>query len=447
MRTSTLSRNSRTTDSRGAGKSAEFFVPLMPRRAACALIALSWLLCGAAIPAQQKSGSSILIEDPRIKSALDFIRENEPWVIEQQIRLTEIPAPPLKEQRRAEALKSDFEQLGLRDVRIDGEGNVIGVRPGRRAHPNLVFSAHLDTVFPEETDVKVRREGTVLKAPGIGDDGRGLALMLGVIRALQDSGIETEGPITFVGTVGEEGLGDLRGVKHLFQESLKNQIDYFISVDGTGLSIANTAVGSYRYRVFYKGPGGHSYGAFGMANPIHALGRAIAKIADFQTPSDPKTTFNVGRIQGGTSVNSIAFEASLEADLRSSEREALEALDEKFKSALQLALNEENARWNDRGKLELVVNLVGDRPAGSTPESSLIVRKALEVTDALGLATALREGSTDSNIPMSLGIPAVTIGGGGRGRGAHSLHESYDIQNSWQGTQRAFLLALSLTLQ
>ena len=216
---------------------------------------------------------------------------------------------------------------GLRNVRIDKEGNVLGERPGRAARPHLVFSAHLDTVFPEGTDVKVTRQGSMLRGPGIGDDCRGLAVVLAVVRALNRGNVETPGTITFVGTVGEEGLGDLAGSKALFTETLKGQVDRFVSVDGIGLGITHRAVGSLRYRVTFSGPGGHSYGAFGIANSIHALGRAIAGFADERPPADPKTTFAVGRIGGGTSVNAIAAEAWMEVDMRSVDQEALRALD------------------------------------------------------------------------------------------------------------------------
>ena len=338
-----------------------------------------------------------------------------------------------------------FESVGLTNVRIDREGNVLGERRGRAARPHLVFSAHLDTVFPEDTDVKVVRDGRVLKGPGIGDDCRGLAVLLAVVRALNSANVTTPGTITFVGTVGEEGLGDLRGVKTLFNETLQGQIDRFVSVDGTGLGITHIAVGSYRYRITFKGPGGHSYGAFGIANPVHALGRAIAGISDLTVPADPKTTFNVGRVGGGTSVNAIAFEAWMEVDMRSIDPGALQALDANFHTAVDRAIAAENARWNDNGRITVEKRLVGDRPAGQTSATSPIVLAALSVSKALGLTSRLDEGSTDANIAISLGIPAITIDGGGRGAGAHALEETFDTTDSWQGTQRAVLLAIALT--
>lgn len=385
-----------------------------------------------------------LVADPSIKQALAFVQQNEPAILDEQVRLCEIPAPPFKEQQRAEALKKTFEALGLQRVRIDAVGNVIGERPGRSAKPNLVFSAHLDTVFPEGTSVKVTREWASISGPGIGDDCRGLAVVLGVIHALNAAKIETAGTITFVGTVGEEGLGDLRGVKHLFGTELKDQVDAFVSVDGTGLGVTTVGVGSHRYRVTISGPGGHSYGAFGLANPVHALGRAIATIADFEVPSKPKTTFNVGRIGGGTSVNSIAFEAWAEVDMRSSDPAAIAEVDRKFQQAVDAAVAAENQRWNNKGALTAKKELVGDRAAGQTRRDSPIVQAAVAVTRALGLPVSMDEGSTDSNVPMGLGIPAVTIDGGGSGRGAHSLGETFDSTDSWKGTARALLLALAL---
>ncbi len=394
--------------------------------------------------AQQDPDVARLMQDAAVRAAVEAARADEPRTIDEQIRLCEIPAPPFKEATRANAYAEAFRALGLTNVRIDRAGNVLGERRGRAARPHLVFSAHLDTVFPEGTDVKVTRDKSVLKGPGIGDDCRGLAVLLAVVRAMNTANVTTPGPITFVGTVGEEGLGDLRGVKALFNETLKGQIDRFVSVDGTGLGISHIAVGSHRYRVTFKGPGGHSYGAFGVANPVHALGRAIAGIADLQVPTDPKTTFNVGRVGGGTSVNAIAFEAWMEVDMRSADPAALQAVDASFHRAVDEAVAAENARWNTNGRISAEKQLVGDRPAGRTEANTPIVQTALSVSKALGLTSRLDEGSTDSNIAMSLGIPAITVDGGGRGTGAHALEETFDTTDSWQGTQRALLLAIAL---
>jgi tripeptide aminopeptidase len=385
-----------------------------------------------------------LMEDPTIKAALEAVKRNEPHFIEEQVRICEIPAPPFHEEERGKELERLFKGLGLKNVRIDKAGNVIGVRPGASPHPNLVFQGHLDTVFPEGTDVHVKREGTVLHGPGIGDDCRGLVVVLGVIQALNDAHVQTPGTITFVADTGEEGLGDLRGTKNLFNDSLKGQIDKFISVDGTGLSITDVGVGSYRYRVEFKGPGGHSFGAFGMANPIQAMGRAIAKIDNFDVPKNPKTTFNVGRVGGGTSVNAIPFECWMEVDMRSADKTSLESLNSKFKAAITEAVDEENKRWSTRGSVSANPELVGYRPPGTTSPDSAIVITAMAVSKIFGFTGTPGEGSTDSNVPMNLGIPAITIGGGGRGTGAHALDEAFDTKDSYLGTQRGLLLAVAL---
>ena len=400
----------------------------------CACVASG---CFAQSPAE-------LLKDSTVRAALDAAQHNEPQAIDQEIKVCEIPAPPFHEEVRGRELKWLFDALALKDVRIDRAGNVIGVRPGKSPHPNVVMAAHLDTVFPEGTDVKVTRDGDVLKGPGIGDDCRGLTVILSVARALNEAHVETPGTITFVADVGEEGLGDLRGMKELFGETLRGQIDDFISVDGTGLGLVHIGVGSNRYKVTFKGPGGHSYGAFGMANPIQAMGRAIAKIDAFEVPSDPKTTFNVGRVGGGTSVNAIPFEAWMEVDMRSADPLALKAVDTKFHEALKQAVDEENQRWNHVGPVSVSAELVGVRPAGQTPKDSAIVQTALGVSRALDIEEVLREGSTDANVPMNLGIPAITISGGGAGTGAHSLNEAFDTKDSWRGTQRAILLVVAL---
>src|SRR5437667_2540572 len=274
------------------------------------------MLALGSVGAQEKPSSpSELLKEPAVRAAIDAAKTNEPQAIEDQVRVCEVPAPSFKETARGELLKQTFQQLGLQNVRVDKAGNVLGDRPGVAPRPRFVITAHLDTVFPEGTEVTVKREGAVLRAPGIGDDCRGLAVLVSIVRALKQANVQTPGSITFVADVGEEGLGDLRGMKQLFNDTMKGQIDRFVSIDGTGLGITHVAVGSHRYRVSFKGPGGHSFGAFGLANPIDAMGRAIAKIADFQMPRQPKTTFNVGRVGGGTSVNSVPSEAWMEVDV------------------------------------------------------------------------------------------------------------------------------------
>ncbi|HEX8430884.1 MAG TPA: M20/M25/M40 family metallo-hydrolase, partial [Longimicrobium sp.] len=279
--------------------------------------------------------SAAVPDGPAVRRAVQYVARTEPQTIEEQIAICQIEAPPFKEGRRAADYRARMEALGLRNVRIDSVGNVIGERPGDPGAPVIVISGHLDTVFPEGTNVQVRREGTVLHGPGIGDDCRGLAILLSLARALDDAQIRTRGTIIFVGTVGEEGAGNLRGVRHLFARELKDRVTHFISVDGTGLGMTRDAVGSYRYRVAFKGPGGHSYGDFGMPNPVHALGRAIAKISDMRVPADPRVTFSVGVVEGGTSVNAIAGEASMLVDMRSVNPAALDSVDAQFQAAVR----------------------------------------------------------------------------------------------------------------
>ena len=419
---------------------------LTVRRQMAGIVLLTGL-AGTPTLAQQHADDigARLLQLPAIAAAVTAADDLEPWVQEQQVALCEIPAPPFKEQARGQAYRRLFEQLGLANVRVDSVGNVLGERVGSGAGPHLVFSAHLDTVFPEGTDVRVTRRGSRLIGPGIADDCRGLAVLLGVVRALRDARVTTPGRITFVGTVGEEGLGDLRGVKQLFGPQGPGAIDRFVSIDGDGLDVTNGGVGSKRYRVTFKGPGGHSYGAFGLPNPIHALGRAMAAIGDLQVPTRPKTTFNVGRVGGGTSVNSIPYEAWMEVDLRSEAAASLADLDARVRKVVETAVAAENARWAHAQRVTVELELVGDRPAGRTADTSDIVRAAASVLRALRLPVLNDSSSTDANVPMAKGIPAITIGGGGRATGAHSLEESFDTTDAVQGLRRAILLAVALT--
>nr|BCX00265.1 MAG: peptidase M20 [Bacteroidota bacterium] len=390
---------------------------------------------------------SSLLQHPAVRAAMAYIEREDEQTLRMQAALTEVPAPPFGEARRAAVFADSLRRLGLQDVHIDEEGNVIGFIRGRAPRPLVVLSAHLDTVFPEETDVRVRRSGNRLEAPGISDDGRGLAVIWMVARAIQAARIPLEGTLAIVGTVGEEGIGDLRGVKYLFQRSpLRDQIDYFISVDGAGLgTVTHQALGSKRFRVTFRGPGGHSWGAFGTVNPIHALGRALARIAELPVPATPRTSFNVGRIGGGTSVNSIPYEAWMEIDLRSESPEALAEAEAHLRRYIQQAVEEENAYWpRSRGRIEVEIAVIGDRPSGEIPADHEIVRAASEVITYLGGTPRLGRSSTDANIPIALGIPAVTIGGGGRGGNAHALDEWYENDRGHLGVQQALLLALRL---
>ena len=409
-----------------------------------AITALAVSLLSTPWARAQQPTVAALAGQPAVKAALAAVRAGEPRTIEDQIRFCEVPAPPFREKARGEVLRGAFVDAGLLNVRVDRVGNVLGDWPGAAARPRLVVAAHLDTVFPEGTDVRVTRDGAILRGPGIGDDCRGLAELVAVARAIRDARIRTPGSITFVANVGEEGLGDLSGMKALFGETMKNQIDRFVSIDGGGLNIMAIGVGSRRYRVTFKGPGGHSFAAFGLANPANALGRAIAKIAEIRVPDKPSTTFNVGRVGGGAAVNAIPSEAWMEVDLRSTDAGQLSALEARVLAAVEAAVVEENQRWGTPRVVTVVKEIVGDRAAGATSERSPIVQTAMAVAQVLGLYAPMAEGSGDPNLPMSLGIPAIGIGFGGRDLDAHAPTEAFDTTDAWKGTQNALLLTIAL---
>jgi tripeptide aminopeptidase len=408
--------------------------------------AIGFVIAASMIRAQDSTDRAVsaLTLQPAVTAALAAAKGSEPQTIATQIRLTEIPAPPFKEAVRAEEVKGLFQQAGLQNVRGDKAGNVLADRPGAALHPHVVIAAHLDTVFPEGTNVKVRGEGSLLYAPGIGDDSRGLAVLVAIARALNQANVRMPGSITFVADVGEEGLGDLRGIKAIFDDTLKGSVDRFVTIDGTGIGVAHTFVGSRRYRVNVTGPGGHSFADFGTPNPIGVLGRAIAKIQDLQVPPDSLTTFNVGRIGGGTSVNAIPAEAWMELDLRSPDRAGLDRLDAQLQKALDGALAAEHAQWHQARVLTMNREVVGDRPAAATPAGAPVVQAALAATRAVGAVPTTTISSSDANYPTMLHIPSVQIGGGGQGANAHAPNESFDTTDSWRGTQRALLLTIAL---
>lgn len=381
-----------------------------------------------------------------VRSALAAMERDDALTLKDQIELNEIEAPPFKEQKRAADFLRRLQALGLADARIDKEGNVIGTRRGSGKGPRLVLSAHLDTVFPEGTDVKVRQKDGRYYAPGIYDDARGLAVVLQVLRTLNEAKLETVGDVVFVGTVGEEELGDLRGVKALFRDD--KAIDGFISIDGVQVwRVVHAATGSRRYKVAFVGPGGHSFSAFGLPSATHAMGRAIAKIGEVRTPSSPKTTFTVGTVTGGTSVNAIAASAELGLDMRSDSAEELKKLEATILPLMQQAADEENRRWEAKAdqQIRVELKLVGDRPAGAQPYSSPVVDTARAALAAMGLeAKSIAASSTDSNLPISLAIPSATLGGGGQGSGSHSPGEWYQPVQAWQGPQKILLTVLGL---
>jgi acetylornithine deacetylase/succinyl-diaminopimelate desuccinylase-like protein len=386
---------------------------------------------------------------PHVARALRFFETHADAITEEQIRICSIPASPFGEQERAEYLSRKFSELGLTEVEIDEEGNCLGLLQGSSRSPLIVVSAHLDTVFSKDTNFEVVRRANKLFAPGIADDGCGLVALLALAQAIQAEQIPIEGSILFVGTVGEEGEGNLRGVRHLFTKGRwAKHVNAFLSLDGPGMDrITNRALGSRRYRVEVSGPGGHSWGDFGLPNPVHAIGRAISRLAGYPAPKEPRTTFNVGRIEGGRSVNAIPSEASMEVDLRSTAEAELQRLDAFFRRAVRDAVDEENVKRRPVDPLlKLKVDLIGERPTGETPADSPLVELAIEATKFLGVDPRLDQSSTDSNLPISLGIPAITLGAGGTSGSSHSLDEWYDPRGRDLGLKRGLLVILGLVL-
>jgi len=432
----------------------------MPSRFASLRLAFFTLSALAAAAAGHAQGSAVastpsqlkpavdqaytqLLAAPAVRQLLDAVKADHARSIEDLRLLTEIEAPPFHEQKRAEAFLARMKAVGLSDARIDAEGNVIGLRKGSGNGPRLLVSAHLDTVFPAGTDVKIKERDGRLYAPGISDDTRGLSVLLSWLKVLDDQKIQTVGDLLVVGDVGEEELGNLRGMKAIFRDH--PDIDGMVGIepapDGTVL-ILGTA--SHRHEFSFKGPGGHSYGAFGrVPSAVHGMGRAIAKIADIRTPSVPKTTFTVGTAGGGTSVNAIAADAHMTVDIRSDETAALLETEKKVLAAVDEAVAEENARWNV-GTLAVSSRLIGDRPAGRTPPDSAIVEAAIRANIAFGHRTLLTGASTDANVPMALGIPAIVIGSGGKAGGFHALSEWIDVTDAWMGAQNALATVLGL---
>ena len=393
----------------------------------------------AAVYAQSGRG----VDNDRVRAAREYVRGNEAATLDEQVRLCEVPAPPFGERARARVVRDLLSGAGLTSARFDSVGNVLAERRGRSARPHVVMSAHLDTVFPEGTPVKVTRQGAVLRGPGIGDNCRGLAVLVTLARALREAAVRTDGSITFVATVGEEGLGDLRGARGLFATTLRGSVDYFVGIDGSGFSIAHVGVGSRRYRVTFRGPGGHAFLDFGRPNPAQALGRPLALLSYLECPSTPRTTFKVGRIGGGTAINAIPSESWMEIDLRSSDAAALDRLDRRVRDAVDRGAALASGKGRDR--ISVSIERLGERPAGRTPEQSRIVQAALAASSEVGVEATLIENSTDANAAMPLNIPAISIGGGGTGANTHSLAESFDSTGSVRGTERALLLVLALS--
>ncbi|GAK60945.1 peptidase M20 [Candidatus Vecturithrix granuli] len=405
---------------------------------------------GYTIAPEVKSVIDQLLANPTIAQGLEFLKSDQGNRVAEQIAITEIPASPFNEDERAKDYARRFTELGLENVSVDQEGNAIGYWKGSGNGPLLVVAAHLDTVFPLGYDTKVTKdEKGLLHAPGICDDSCGLAALLSIVRAFKAAGIKTVGDIMFVGDVGEEGRGDLRGVKYLF--SAVEGIDGFISIDGGGAGdITYLGLGSKRFEFAFNGPGGHSFSAFGeVPSPIHAMGRAISKIADMEVPEDPRTTFTVSVVNGGTSVNSIAANVVMQTDTRSVSPEQLDLTVSELVNYARMGVVEENLRWaipwDSKNNITLDITLVGDRPSGSFPADATHVQVAYAAAQALGQTPTLEEASsTDSNLPISLGVPSLTIGGGGKGSKAHAPDEYYDPTDAYLGAQYGFLTTLSL---
>ena len=393
---------------------------------------------------------SDLMENDAVRSALKYLEEDQPVRLSEQIKISEIAASPFQESNRARDYKDRLSALGLTEVQIDSEGNVLGRLEGMAQRPNLIVSAHLDTVFPPGYDPSVHTdEDGLLHGPGICDDAAGLSLLLSLIRVFNQPKLRTLGTIWFVGTVGEEGLGDLRGVKHLFAS--RSNIDGFITIDGAGSNtVGFSALGIKRYEIDFSGTGGHSYGAFGeVGNPIHAMGRAIGAISDIELATDPKTTCSVTVVEGGTSINSIASNALMQVDIRSPEEGLIKNVVEKFRKCIEKAVETENNKcapdntpaspitWKERP--------LGDRPPGKGDSNGIHVQVACAATRALGIDSELRPpGSTDANVPISLGIPSLVLGRGGKDFRTHTLTEAYDPEGAHLAVQRTFLVLIAL---
>jgi acetylornithine deacetylase/succinyl-diaminopimelate desuccinylase-like protein len=385
---------------------------------------------------------------PAVRSAQQFIDADHDRIIQEIIAINEVPAPPFKEAERARVFAQMLKGSGLANVEIDPEGNVLGLRPGSGSGTLVAIAAHLDTVFPEGTNVTVRRDGNRLFAPGVGDNTRSLAVLLAIVRALESAKVQTAADILFIGNVGEEGPGDLRGMRYIFQKGrYKDRIRMFLSIDGAGSGndIVNGALGSRRYHVVFRGPGGHSYGAFGMVNPAYAMAKAIDRLSKISVPNAPRTTYNVGVIGGGTSVNSIPNEVWMDVDLRSESPQQLNRLSDEFVRQIRAAVDEENrARSSNQGKIEVEAKVIGERPSGVTPADSPIAKLAAAAASKFGLYPTFTTGSTDANIPISLGIPALTMDSGGSGGRAHALDEWINVEKN--GSVRGINLVMTTLL-
>jgi len=396
----------------------------------------------------RKTAAAALQDDARVAHVLDFLRIDTSATTDEQVRITEIPAPPFHEGARAAYMKKLLSAAGLR-VEIDGTGNVIGEYAGT-SQDIVMLAAHMDTVFPAGTNVSVKREGGRLLAPGISDNGTGLAALVVIARALREAKIKTNNTILFVADVGEEGEGNLRGMRALV-DAYKKRLKYVIALDGSATEYVTTAaLASRRVEISITGPGGHSWSDFGTPNPIHALGRGIGRFVAARVPESPRTSFNIGEIEGGTSVNSIPARAQMKVDLRSESDMELGKIESFLRDSVQSGIDEEMAAARDRGMaggtttLDLKISVLGVRPAGELPENSPLLAALLAADTRLGNRSRRERSSTDANIPLSVGIHAISIGAGGRSGGAHTTEEWFEPIGRELGLQRVALTLLAV---
>src|SRR3954466_15072479 len=391
-----------------------------------------------------------LAASPEVRSAFNWFRTQDPQLLHWQMEMARIPAPPFGESARAAWLAERFREVGLDDVRIDDVGNVFGTHPGfgRRS---ISLSAHIDTVFPANTPLNIRQQGSRIYGPGVSDNGAGVVAMLAVALLLRNVRLRHALPFVFIGNVGEEGEGDLRGMRHIFSTPRwKDSIACSLVLDGAGCdTIVAEALGSRRFEVIVRGPGGHSWSDFGAPNPIVVLARAIESFRQTPLPVSPKTTFNIGVIRGGTSVNSIPESASMRVDIRSTSTPEIERLERALRSALDMAVANETKAMSQSGKeralgLSAEVVTIGDRPGGELPPEARILQVIRSVDAHLGNVAQVQRASTDANIPLSLGREAIAIGGGGSGGGAHTLQEWFDSNGRELALKRILLTMLAL---
>jgi tripeptide aminopeptidase len=404
---------------------------------------------GEAVETPQQEAAR-LASSRDVHTAFNWFTEHAREISERQMEVTRIPAPPFGESHRADWLRSRFTEVGLQEVHIDEAGNVLGIRPGTDAGAKFVaLTAHMDTVFPPGTPIEVRRDGERLLGPGISDNGAGLAALLAVAAAMQDAGIRNTAPIVFVANVGEEGEGDLRGMRQIFNNARwREGIAYSVVLDGGGTdTIITEGLGSRRFRATVHGPGGHSWSDFGTPNPIVMLARAIDLFARTPIPNDPKTAFNIGVISGGTSVNSIPEAASMKVDIRSASPAELDRLEQALRSALEQAAGDPKSMGFDprrSGNVSFELKAIGNRPTAELSQDTRILQVMKAVDAQLGVNSRQQRASTDANIPLSLGREAIAIGGGGLGGGAHTVQEWYDPTNRDLGLRRILLALLTL---